>query len=219
MNNTSSVVTGSATVAAAAISPLVDWLANGIMKLAMPAQVVLILSAALITAGHFAVNLINAKFQLQPGASAAPTRVTTQSGFAKVGMLAALAIAAAAMLSLSGCATAPGAQKPAPAQVIAQVCPVVQITMASLLVLPGINEIARDDLATAGPIVNEVCAGAETVDLSSVRRLADTALPALIRIANVAPIQQYEHDQIVLSLTVGQVVLAGVLQAAKPVAP
>lgn len=63
MNSTSSIVTGSATSAAVAIVPLVDWLANTVAHLNMPQTVVMIVSAGLVTGGHLVANRINK----QPG--------------------------------------------------------------------------------------------------------------------------------------------------------
>lgn len=137
-----------------------------------------------------------------------------QGGFARIGMLVALAGAAAVVVLIAGCATAPGAPRQTPQQIAAQVCPAVQITVANLLVLRGLSTEAHDELATAAPIVDAVCAGTQAVDLASLKRLADTALPALIKIADAAPLQPSVHDQIIMGLTVGQIVLEGALQAA-----
>jgi hypothetical protein len=157
---------------------------------------------------------------LAPRASAAPTVSTGQGGFARVGMLVLLAAVAAGAMSLTGCAApVPGAPKPTPQQVLAQVCRAAQITVASLSGLRGLSAEAHDDLAAALPIVDAVCAAGATVDIASLKALRDTALPALIKIVDTAPLQPGVHDQIVLGLTVGQIVLAGALQAATPVAP
>ncbi|WP_116988836.1 hypothetical protein [Duganella sp. BJB475] len=155
---------------------------------------------------------------LVPGASSTPPG--GQGGFARAGMLLVIAMLAAGAMALTGCATpAPGAPKASPQQVLAQVCPAAQITVASLSVLRGLSTEAHDDLAVALPIVDAVCAAGATVDIASLKALNDTALPALIRIVETAPLQPGVHDQIVLGLTVGQIVLAGALQASGPVAP
>ncbi len=98
MSKTSSVVTGSATVAAAAIAPLVEWLANSLWKVAMPPQVVLIVAAALVTFGHFTINIINAELEIKRAAVTA--RAAKEGGFAHIGVLLGLATLA---LALSGC--------------------------------------------------------------------------------------------------------------------
>lgn len=157
---------------------------------------------------------------LAPRAPAAPTVSAGQGGFARVGMLILLAALAAGAMALTGCATtAPGAPKPTPQQVLAQVCPAAQITVASLSVLRGLSDEAHEDLAVALPMVDSICAAGAKVDLASLRALNGTALPALLKIVDTAPLQPGVHDQIVLGLTVGQIVLAGALQAATPVAP
>ncbi len=145
---------------------------------------------------------------------------TAQAGFARAGIMLLLAALAAGAMSLTGCATTtPGAPAPSARQVLAQVCPAAQITVASLSVLRGMSSEAHDDLAVALPIVDAVCAAGATVDIASLKALNDTALPALIKIVESAPLEPGVHDQIILGLTIGQIVLAGALQAAIPVAP
>lgn len=151
------------------------------------------------------------------GSSEAPTG--SQGGFARAGMLVTLAIAAAAVLSMSGCATAPGVPRQSPQQIAAQVCPATQTTVSGLLELRGLDAAAHSELVTAGQMVDAICASAGMVDLSSLKRMSDTVLPTMIRIAKAAPLDPGEHDQIVLELTVCQIVLDGALQAAQPVAP
>lgn len=77
MNQTSSIVTGSATAAAVSIAPLVDWILNTQWHAAAPSQVVLIISAGIITIGHFACNLANesiAKNKIADSAKNEPAR-------------------------------------------------------------------------------------------------------------------------------------------------
>lgn len=151
---------------------------------------------------------------------AAPAPPGGQGGFARVGMLALIAVMAAGAMLLAGCAaTAHGATKSTPQQVLAQVCPAAQITVASLSALRGLSTEAHDDLLAAAPIVDAVCAAGATVDASSLRTLSETALPALIKIADAAPLSPSVHDQIVLGLTVGQIALAGAMKVATTVAP
>src|SRR5476649_527954 len=125
MDKTSSVITGSATAAAAAIAPLIDWIANGRFKWDMPSPVVLIISAAAVTAGHFMANFINALPPVQ-GSPFAPTRITKEGGFARFAVMPLMAIVAAGAIALAGCATTTGAQNLTPEQVAAQVCPAAQ---------------------------------------------------------------------------------------------
>src|SRR5471032_699020 len=118
-----------------------------------------------------------------------------------------------ASVALAGCATGP-APHPTPAQIVAQVCPAAQLTMASLTALEDLPAAARADLAKAAPVVGAVCAPGATVDLSSLQALASTALPALFRIVDAAGLTPADHDKIVLELTVGQIALNGALMAA-----
>lgn len=150
-----------------------------------------------------------ASAMLVPGTSSAPPG--GQSGFARVGALVLTAVIAAGLL-LTGCA-APGTQRPTPQQVLAQVCPAAQITVASLSVLRGLSTQAHDDLAVALPIVDAVCAAGAAVDVDSLKALNDTALPALLKIVDSAPLDPGVHDQIALGLTIGQIVLASALRA------
>lgn len=103
MNKISSVATGSATVAAAAIAPFVEWVANVVCKWAMPPQVVLIVAAVLVTAGHFAINVINAELPGSRKPSPAPTTVTKEGGFAHLRILIGLAVLSIVLLTMQGC--------------------------------------------------------------------------------------------------------------------
>ena len=162
MEKTSSAATGSATAAAAAIAPLIDWLANGRFKWDMPSPVVLIVSAAAVTVGHLLVNRFNA-VPAAPVHRVAPTRVTAEGGFARIAMLVALATVAAIV---GGCVTAPRAEQLTPAQIAAQVCPAAQLTMASLSSLENLPPGARADIARAAPVVTAACAPATVASLS-----------------------------------------------------
>src|SRR5471032_263468 len=118
-----------------------------------------------------------------------------------------------ASVALAGCATGP-APSPSPAQIVAQVCPAAQLTMASLTALEDLPAAARADLTKASPIVGAVCAPGAAVDLSSLQELASTALPALLLIVDAAGLTPADHDKIALSLTAGQIILDGALMAA-----
>lgn len=104
MSKTSSVVTGSATVAAAALAPAIEWLANIRLQLAMPPQVVLIVAAALVTAGHLAVNLVGAWMlnRNAPSKIPAPVMQNNQVGRACIGSMLWLAIMAIVASSMLG---------------------------------------------------------------------------------------------------------------------
>lgn len=69
MNQTSSLVTGGATLTAASLVPAVQWAAIG-FKGVMPAEVQLLVAGAIVTAVHAVGNLIAAR--IAPKASAAP---------------------------------------------------------------------------------------------------------------------------------------------------
>lgn len=118
-------------------------------------------------------------------------------------------------VGIVACGTIPANQQ-TPQQIAAQVCPAMQITIANLSTLEGLDAQAKADLVTAQPIVSAVCAAGGTVDAASLQTLSATALPALIKIADAAPLKHELHDQIVLGLTVAQITLAGVLQVETP---
>lgn len=60
MNSTSSAVTGGMTGATAAIAAVIGWILNQKMQLNAPPEVVVSLSAGVVTLGHFICNAINA---------------------------------------------------------------------------------------------------------------------------------------------------------------
>lgn len=126
-------------------------------------------------------------------------------------ILSAMVIASALMLS--ACATAPGSDKPTPAQIAAQVCPAVVDTVHSLASLNGLSEKAKAALDKASPLVDAACSGLQTVDASSLRSIARTVMPILLEVVDAAPLSESDHDRIVLGLTVGQIVIEGALQA------
>jgi hypothetical protein len=146
-----------------------------------------------------------------PPAIAAPTNV--QSGFASLSMLAVLGAVALGGTLLAGCASAPAGQPLTPQQLAAQVCPAAQITVASLSVLRGLSVEAHEALVVVAPIVDAACAAGALDDIANLRALSERGLPALIKIADDSPLAPDVHDQIVLGLTVGQIVLTGALQA------
>ncbi len=119
-----------------------------------------------------------------------------------------------AALALTGCASPPSGVKLTPQQVAQQVCPAALVTVASLSSLQGFPVTVHDDLVTADVLVHAACNAGATVDLTSLKTLASTALPALLRVVEVAGLDAAEHDRIVLGLTVAQIVLQGALQAA-----
>ena len=98
MNKTSSAITGGATLSAAAIAPLVEWVSNNLLRLSMPPQVVLIIAAGLVTAAHFVVNVINSKLTPRPYA---PTTVTREAGFVHPVILVSMLVALVVLMS--GC--------------------------------------------------------------------------------------------------------------------
>jgi len=145
-----------------------------------------------------------------------PASLNGQGGFARVGVMLSLVVAALLAFALSGCATAPtGGAQEAPQQVAARVCPAVQSTLNSLAAIDGLDEHARANLAQAVPVVSAACS-ATAVDMSSLQSLSETALPAMISVADAAPLDDEDKTRLVLVLTAGQIVLAGVLQAVHP---
>lgn len=149
---------------------------------------------------------------IPPSASAPVVAADKQAGFATLGALIVLALLAGALI-LAGCATT-GAARPTPQQLAAQVCPAAQVTINSLAALEGLTPAARADLARAAPVVAAVCAPGAAVDLSNLRALAITALPAMLRIVDASGLPPDEHDRILLGLTVAKITLDGALMAA-----
>lgn len=147
-----------------------------------------------------------------PSAPAPVVLVEKQAGFANLGVLIVLSLLAGALF-LAGCA-ATGTPRQTPQQLAAQVCPAAQVTISSLAALEGLTPAARVDLAQASPVVAAVCAPGAAVDLSSLRAMASTALPAMQRVVDAAGLPPDDHDRILLGLTVAQITLDGALMAA-----
>lgn len=147
-----------------------------------------------------------------PGSRAAGA----QGGFARVGLMIALAVGMAALLSMTGCATTGGAPE-SPQQVAARVCPALQITGQNLLALDGLDEPAHAALLDAKPLVDAVCS-AGAVDVTTLRSLSESALPVLAKVINTAPLPQDQKARLMVSLTVAQIGIAGMLQATGQVA-
>jgi hypothetical protein len=60
MNQTSSIVTGGATLTAASLVPLVQWVSMG-CKTPMPAEVQLLVAGAIVTGIHAVRNVVAAR--------------------------------------------------------------------------------------------------------------------------------------------------------------
>jgi uncharacterized protein YceK len=110
MNQSSSVNTLAATAGMTGVAASVQWLANSKMGWGMPPEVVLFVSAGLISAGHFLVNLLNAVLAKDglPTVSETGTVVTRESGFARLPVMLALVAVAGLCLALSGCGAVNG---------------------------------------------------------------------------------------------------------------
>ena len=120
--------------------------------------------------------------------------------------------------ALSGCQST-GTTTQTPAAIAAQVCPVVNTTIAALQADPALSAVAKADLAKAAPIAVTVCSAASTVTTSNLEALASAAFPLLIQIAggssNPALADGLVAAQIVLTAVMAQVEST----AAAPAAP
>jgi hypothetical protein len=114
-----------------------------------------------------------------------------------LGKLIALGIVA--VVALTGCQSGPQpvSLKPIsipvipPAQLAAQVCPVIRADLALLQSPSGASLLTPEQQAkvanTIAPASESVCAAAATVDLTSLQAFNDTAFPALIAIVGAVP--------------------------------
>ena len=101
MFKTSSAITGGATLSAAALAPLVEWVSNNLFKLSMPPQVVLIVAAGLVTSAHFIVNVINSRLPGKP--TYAPTTISREAGYSTIETLVSLLLTCFLIMAMSGC--------------------------------------------------------------------------------------------------------------------
>ncbi len=120
----------------------------------------------------------------------------------------------AAMLSfvLAACSTT-GQSVPTPAQVAARVCPPVEVAIASLQQVNGMNDTALHALTEAQPVVNAVCASGSTVDAANLQTLATAGLPAIITVAKASSLSAQDQDRIVLGVTTAQILLTAAIAA------
>jgi hypothetical protein len=123
-----------------------------------------------------------------------------------------LAIVSIVAISLlSGCASTgivPIAQTPA--QIAAQVCPLLQVTVSGMQALVGLPIGAQADLATAAPVISAVCSINATVDLASLQTLEQTALPTLIAAVKASTMATEDQNRVILDIDAAQLIISAV---------
>lgn len=144
-----------------------------------------------------------------------------QGGFVRLPLLILVALIALAALALPGCAaTAPGAPAaglaPAPpiqtpAQIAARACPALTVTVTNLQGLIGLSDAAQAQLAKAHQIVDVACGAGAVVDVTSLQALLASGIPALQDLVRNAGLPMDDANQLLIGLSVAQVVLAGLV--------
>jgi len=111
MSQTSSIITAGVTASVAGVAPLVEWIANVRLGLQMPPQVVLIVTAVLLTISHFLANVANTLWngwveKNEPtDMNSAPTTVTREAGFVRLPAILGLLAISLICVGLAGCGT------------------------------------------------------------------------------------------------------------------
>lgn len=122
-------------------------------------------------------------------------------------------LAAALVMSMAGCATQMSAQSPA--QVAAQVCPVVKTTLTSLGALTlGIS--AASDLGRASLVVGAVCDIGGAVTTGNLQAMAGQVFPALVGVVKSTNMSIDQQNQVILDLSAAQIILTGALALNPP---
>lgn len=120
-----------------------------------------------------------------------------------------LAIAAIFAI-LAACATAPGnSAPPSPGDIANQICPSI-IAVGEVLTVPGaVDPSIAADLEAAAPLVTAACStGVQLPDLAA---LHDNALPVLVKLIQLAPIDPGQKASYILGISVARAVLGPVL--------
>ncbi len=89
----------------------------------------------------------------------------------------------------------------------AQVCPPTEIAITSLQGLVGLPDAATKELAAAAPIVVAVCTAGATVNVTDLKSLASTALPAILTVVQASPLADQDKNRIALGIMAAQIVL------------
>lgn len=120
-----------------------------------------------------------------------------------------------AVIALAACGTTPtnGASTQTPQQIAAQVCPPVETALVGLQSLVGLPIETMTVINTAIPIVNGVCAAGATVDLASLQKFNQTALPALLSAVKASTLSAEQQNAIVLDITAAKLVVGAFIQA------
>ena len=114
-----------------------------------------------------------------------------------------------AIFALSACATAPGNSAPTPADIANQICPSI-IAVGEVLTVPGaVDPSIAADLEAAAPLVMAACS--TTVQFPDLKALHDNALPVLLKLVQLAPIDPGQKASYILGISVARAVLGPVL--------
>jgi hypothetical protein len=98
-----------------------------------------------------------------------------------------------------------------PAQIAARVCPALTVTVTNLQGLVGLSDATEAKLSNAHVIVAAACGAGAVVDLASLQTLLNTGIPALADLVRGAGLPNDDKNQLLLGLSVAQVVLAGLV--------
>lgn len=115
-----------------------------------------------------------------------------------------------AAIALSACAAAPGnSAPPSPAEIANQICPSI-IAVGEVLTVPGaVDPSIAADLEAAAPLVMAACS--TSVQLHDLQALHDEAIPVLLKLIQLAPIDPGQKAGYILGVTVARAAIGPVL--------
>ena len=112
-----------------------------------------------------------------------------------------------AAIALAGCAVQT-VQPQSPAQVAAQVCPSLQLTLTSLQGLVGLSEDQAAGLEKASTDVARVCVLAQAAQSTDLRTLAAGALPTILALAKASALPDPVINNVVLAVGAAQIIIS-----------
>lgn len=118
-----------------------------------------------------------------------------------------------AALLLAACNATMPIKPESPAQIAAQVCPPLKTTLDSLSLLV-LDPKVTADLMAASVAVNLVCNAGAAVTVVNLADMRAKALPLIIGAIKAGPLTDAQKNTLILDVTIAQVVLQGLEQAA-----
>lgn len=113
------------------------------------------------------------------------------------------------IFALTACQTT--GNKPTPAEIAAQVCPTMDVTLAVLQASPAISDGAKEEITRGQPIVRALCAPGAIADVSSLADLSDRMVPVLIQAIGESTLKDKEKQTLLLSVALIQIALNSVV--------